>query len=1676
MPQRPRIIDLISLGVILTGLTIGMLYGLAESQAAFGSTDASISAIKGTDQNVQAHAREEYGKLPLSFVANDGQTDSRVKFISRGGGYSLFLTSTEAVLALSKPQAGKRGAATKGNTPSHQLMADQLCALSMKLIGVQADPRLEGLDELPGKVNYLVGNDAGKWRTNVPTYSKVKYQSIYPGVDLVYYGNQQQLEYDFIVSPGADPGVIKIAFQGIQKLGFGKQGNLVLRMKGGDVSLQKPYVYQEVNGQRLEITSRYVLQSQHQVGFQIGDYDKNRPLIIDPVLVYSTYLGGTNAVEDSNDYFIVPSHGNDEAHGIAVDSAGNVFVAGTTTATKDFPVTQGAYRTTFERNGATSSEDAFVTKLNAAGDGLIYSTRLGGIGSDQAFAIGIDNAGNAYVTGKTQSPDFPATLGALTPNPSDAFVIKLNPTGTALAYSAILGSGVGNAIAVDSSGNAYIGGQSFGPGFSVTPGAFQTVAPGGAAEGFLNGFITKINSAGDALLYSTFLGGRREEEIDDIAIDASGNAYVVGYTDFHDFPITPGAFMTFGNATNNGGLGGGPFVTKLNSTGSALVYSTYVRGDSARGLVVNPSGEVYVTGTAQANLTPTNDAFQQTYGGSADAFLTKLNASGSNLLYSTYLGGSDQDHGTCIAMDNAGSIYIAGTTYSTNFPLTQDTFQTTASGNHFDVGSFVAKIGEATTAQTYRIKGRLTDSNGNAIARARVKLVGSPGGTQFTDTNGNYSFGSLTQGSSYSVTPSSPYYDFNPQSRNFDNLSADQIADFSATVRRYSISGSVKDTNGKPLEGATLTLSGAQSATTQTDVNGAYAFSDLLAVGNYTITPSKTNYLFSPFRQTFSNLDGNQSANFTGLLVYSIKGQVLDPAGKAVPGIRINITSGIGSTAATTNSTGNYLIAGLPAGDNYTVTPENVDYTFSPTVQSFNNLSDHQTANFTATYRYGSIGGRITDADGKGMYYVLVTLSGAQNISIRTDGNGNYLFSRLLKGNNYTVSAFEFGYTLSPATTNLTITEDHTVNFTATLKKLKPFTSGNILVTSGIVFSGKYLAEYTPSGTLVQGVIVPFPIANNGNVSYYLGDLVLDKNGEVEIYNGPDAAAYLTSYSFSQEAWRHHTYPGWNPWVSYHMSDGIATFGNYIYVTDAMTNDFGQPTQTQGIIRININDYSSQRFAGDLTFCHLTLGQDGLLYGIVGGTAGEQVNAYNPETMQLVKTIHLTDSQNSPQNVHQIAVNRAGEIFATAFSVHHFDSSGKMVKSLQLPSNLTDIEISNNGQIAASTLSAVTLLDESLNITGSFTVPIGAGHVAFTNTITSPPTLQFNALSYSAGEGDGRANITMIRTGDTSSAATVNYATSDPAGLQNCNVINGIASSRCDYATSVGTLRFAIGETSKTISIPVVDDNFTEGNETFTLTLSNPVGASLGTVSSTTVTITDNASTAGNPIDVVPFFVRQNYIDFLGREPDAFGNDGWQAMLNNCAAGDITCDRIEVSSRFFRSAEFQERGYYVYRFYSASFGRKPNYEEFIPDVAKVSGFLTEAEKEANKVAFVDEFMQRAEFRNRYDVQVTPTDYVNALLTTAGLLNHPSKAGWIAGLGNGSLTRGQVLRQLAESQELSEKYKVEAFVVMQYFGYLRRNPDSFYRDWIAIMNQDPLNYRNMVNGFMNSTEYRNRFAP
>ncbi len=454
----------------------------------------------------QLQVSAAYNSLLLYFEANQGQTDPQVKFVSRGRGYTLFLTRHgEAVLVLrkSEPRRGAlRPAALSSVTiaPESQSV-DPPAVVRMKLVSSNAKPRAEALGELPGKANYFIGNDPKKWRTNIPTYAKVRYRDVYPGVDLVYYGSQRQLEHDFIVAPAADPSSITMSFDGAKKLSLDAQGNLILATTDGEVRLQRPVVYQEIDGARREISASLVLKDTHQVGFRVAAYDSNKPLVIDPVLFYSTYLGGS---------------GSDNGAAIAVDSAGNAYVTGQTGST-NFPTTSGTFQSSFaggDASWAGLALDAFVTKVNPTGSALIYSTYLGGSANDAAIGIAVDSAGSAYVTGLTDSTNFPTTSGAFQTSfgggTTDAFVTKLNTTGSALVYSTYLGgSGIfvccaeeGYSIAVDSTGAAYVTGVTNSTNFPTTSGAFQT-----SFGGTLDAFVTKLNAAGSALVYSTYLGG-----------------------------------------------------------------------------------------------------------------------------------------------------------------------------------------------------------------------------------------------------------------------------------------------------------------------------------------------------------------------------------------------------------------------------------------------------------------------------------------------------------------------------------------------------------------------------------------------------------------------------------------------------------------------------------------------------------------------------------------------------------------------------------------------------------------------------------------------------------------------------------------------------------------------------------------------------------------------------------------------------------------------------------------------------------------------------------------------------------------------------------------------------------------------------------------------------------------
>ncbi len=579
----------------------------------------------------------------------------------------------------------------------------------MRLVGANPGPRMTGAEELPGISNYFIGSDPEKWRTNVPRYAQVRYQDVYPGVDLIYYGNQRQLEYDFIVAPGADPEPIQLEIQGADQLEIDATGDLVLHFASGQVRLRKPLIYQNRGGQnrggqktsgqegagiRQEIAGGYVLLGSHQVGFEIEAYDPTQPLIIDPVLVYSTFLGG-----DFEDF------GKD----IAVDAAGNAYVTGETGST-NFP-TASSFQASFGGGGFPG--DAFVTKLNATGDGIVYSTYLGGSGLDLGEGIAVDTNGNAYVTGNTLSADFPTASAFRNSNSggSDAFVTKLNPAGNGILYSTYLGGSnddFGEDIAVDASGNAYVTGNTNSNNF-IALAAFADVVQNGYAGGASDAFVTKFAPTGSAIVYSTYLGGGIDDEGKGIAVDADGNVYVTGVTNSLDFPTN----VPFQPAT--GGFHDA-FISKLNPVGNGLLYSTYLGGsgeDSGDGIALDSSGNAYVTGGTASLDFPTAKPLHPVHLGIDDAFVTKLNSAGSALVYSTFLGGSGSDTGEGIAVDSVGSAYIVGTTNSADFP-TANPFLSAKAGFR---DAFVTKLNGAGNALVYSTYlGGSTDNLGEAIA------------------------------------------------------------------------------------------------------------------------------------------------------------------------------------------------------------------------------------------------------------------------------------------------------------------------------------------------------------------------------------------------------------------------------------------------------------------------------------------------------------------------------------------------------------------------------------------------------------------------------------------------------------------------------------------------------------------------------------------------------------------------------------------------------------------------------------------------------------------------------------------------------------------------------------------------------------------------------------------------
>lgn len=725
------------LGAGLTGIiAVGVLIGatsVAPTRAKKGSDGTStgaanpastnpqpgVSTAVAPSQNDRLDMARRYGNLPLAFEQNKGQAKHPVKFVARGDGYALLLSPTGMDLALRTSAQPKRGdqrveshtpqaigsyTSTDPSLPRHWASRK----IRVELVGANNGATFTALDELPGKSNYLIGNNPQNWHTKIPNFRKVAERSVYDGVDLIYYGTQRQLEYDFVVAPGADPAAIQLAIRGAEKLRTDSRGNLVIRLGGDEARLMKPVAYQETEHGRTIVASNYVLKSADTVAFHVGNYDPSRALVIDPILSYSTYLGGSNI---------------DGANAIAVAPDKTAFITGGTFSL-DFPTVHPLQPNHGGPDDVT--RDAFVAKLSADGSTLLYSTYLGGKNEDVGNGIAADGFGNAYVTGTTESGDFPTPSIVPSFNPlcggdgqcgatwnpqgfivSNGFVTKLNPEGSGILYSGFVGFYEyvsSQAIAVDANQSAYITGR-VGPNitptviivppktppppFPITPNAAQPAFGGGATDAF----VWKISATGAVVEYSTYLGGSDEEIGYGIAADSSANAYVTGITYSSNFPVVNPVQATFGGA-------GDAFFSKVSTDGSGagpgpLLYSTYLGGsnlDQGNGVALDSTGIAYIAGSVGAGALPfgTIGTFN---GGDSDAFAAKIDATkvgAASLLYFRYFGGSLADSGNGIAVDPSGNAYVTGSTVSPDFPITPAIFQSNYGGGNAD--AFVTKI------------------------------------------------------------------------------------------------------------------------------------------------------------------------------------------------------------------------------------------------------------------------------------------------------------------------------------------------------------------------------------------------------------------------------------------------------------------------------------------------------------------------------------------------------------------------------------------------------------------------------------------------------------------------------------------------------------------------------------------------------------------------------------------------------------------------------------------------------------------------------------------------------------------------------------------------------------------------------------------------------------------------
>jgi len=1824
--------------------------------------------------------------LPLSFETGPRENE----FLTRGLGYTLLLKPGESVIAVS------RHAKKKIEKPARRVV-ERSDLVSLRLAGANASARGTGIDELQGKTNYLVGNDPAKWRTNVSNFARVRYESVYPGIDLIYYGSQRRIEYDFHVAPDADPRTIRFVFDRKMKPRVASDGDLILKIGDAELREQKPLIYQDIAGERKLVPGRYLLRSS-QASFEIGPYDRTKPLIIDPTLVYSTYLGG---------------NGDDTGSSIAIDQNHNIYVAGTTAST-NFPTMNAAY------SASAGLSDIFVTKIDAAGANIVYSTYVGGSGNDRADGIALDSGGNAYVVGRvdSSSTNFPTTPGVVAPTyrggDFDGVVFKLNAQGNSLIYATYLGGEDNDStegVAVDAGGNAYLTGGSRSHGFPTTPNAFQS-----SNSGDTDAYLTKINPTATAYLYSTLLGGSGTDRGSGVAIDSAGNAYVAGYTSSIDFPTENafqnsfgGAFDTFvaridttqsgssslifcsflggiaddkaygialDSAANNIYVAGqtssnnfpvlnpaqpasggnfDAFIAKITSAG-AKVYATYLGGsgdDRGTGVAVNAANEVYVTGFTSSTNFPTVSPLQITNGGGSDAFVAKLNSAGSAFLYSTYLGGSGNENTAStvtstnpIALDASGNAYVTGYTTSTNFPTASPLQAAKSTGQD----AFIAKIFDAAPPADYSIaaipSSQIVSPAGSASYTVTATPVGGFTGTislsvsgQSNDSTVSFNPASITindasaQSSTLTVnttssTPPGTYsLTINTLSGNLQhsaqvtlivqgpqsvNLAISKTASPNPAISLANLTYRITVTNNGPSPATNVvmtdTLPGGVNFISATPTqgscngtppincslgsisNGGHAVVSILvmpqsagqltntATVNATENDPNPNDNSVTIQTTVNNPQNGPSMSDSHLSAGTVVSGLSQPTMMAFIGnndffvlekntgkVQRVINGIIQSTPAldlAVNSASERGLLGIALHPNFalnhyvylywTESSTGADSTNLADVALLGNRIDRYIWNgATLTFDSNLIKLRAYQADAN------QPLRGNHDGGILRFGPDGKLY--LIMGDNGR-RGFLQNNQLGPVPDDqFGGPEPDNAHFTGFIIRLNddgstpvdnPFYNAATNLTGEAAANIKKLYAYGVrngfgmafdplSGNLwdqengddsfdemnrvtagsnngwveIMGPVSRIAQFKQIETTYGNGDLQQLRWPPSLIADTPSAALarlYMlpgAHYNDPEFSWKYAVAPAAMGFVQGRglgfqyegdMFVGAArTFlsGGYLFrfrlSFDRLHFNFNDDPRLIDLVADNTDKFditesenllAGQNFGittdietgpnGDLFVVSNT---DGKVYEIsaapptifVASLNGAQEVPPTNSTATGTATLILTTEETNAL----VALNFSGLSSAqTAAHIHGPAPPGTNAPVLfPLPDGqVTDFQI------------ALTPTQVQDLKAGSFYINVHSNNFPngeIRGQFASPATassVQFSSANYMVTEGSGRATITVTRIGDTSSAASVDYATSD-----------GTSSSRTDYAVASGTLSFAPGETRKTFSVLLTDDAYVESNETVNLTLSNAQGTFPGSPNIATLTITDNDSAppTTNPLDDAQFFVRQHYVDFLNREADVGGLGYWTGQITQCGsnAACVADQRISVSAAFFFSPEFQQTGSYVYGLYKAALGRDPNYSEFTADRNRV---IAGSNLQTSRDQLAYDFAGRQEFTARYP---DPSDFVGALLQTA----HNSSGADVSPLESNfrqeydgclrlgtpiTICRGRLVQEVIDYPAFSQAVFNPSFVLMEYFGYLRRNADpGGYNFWLSVLNNSGNNYRGMVCAFITSAEYQQRFS-